>query len=110
MAEQFEGFYTGHVPHRDNTHADALASLATSLCLQAGECQSVMVFARSLFHPKWTFPEDPVESNTANLLWETPGVVAMSDTVDWRTPFVDYIMYNIRADEQKLASSIRKKA
>src|SRR5436190_4549835 len=29
---------------------------------------------------------------------------------DWQTPFVDYIMYNIRADDQKLAASIRKKA
>src|SRR5436190_13157968 len=36
MAEQFEGFYIGHVPRLDNTHADALASLATSLCLQVG--------------------------------------------------------------------------
>src|SRR5436189_4496674 len=54
MAEQFEGFYIGHVSCQDNTHADTLASLATSLCLQAGECRSVMVFARSLFHPKWT--------------------------------------------------------
>src|SRR3954469_9927383 len=56
MAEQFEGFYIGHVPRLDNTHADALASLATSHCLQEGECLSVMVFARSLFHPKWTSP------------------------------------------------------
>src|SRR3954464_3392856 len=103
MAEQFESFYIGHVPHLDNTHADALASLPTSLCLQAGECQSVMVFARSLFHPKWTFTKDPVESNTANLLRETPGVTARSDTLDLRTPFVDYIMYNIRVDDQKLA-------
>src|SRR4051812_29349094 len=73
MAEQFDGFYIGHVPHRDNTYADALASLATSLYLQAGECYSVMVFARSLFHPKWTFPKDLVESNIASLLRETSG-------------------------------------
>src|SRR3954471_20044925 len=109
MAEQFEGFYIGHVPRRDNTHADALASLATSLCLQAEECRSVMVFARSLFHPKWTFPKGPVESNTASLLQETSGVAARSDTLNWRMPFVDDIMYNIRADDQKLAASIRKK-
>src|SRR3954471_3343435 len=38
MAKQFEGFYIGHIPRLDNTHADALASLAMSLCLQAGEC------------------------------------------------------------------------
>src|SRR3954470_17244117 len=73
MAEQFEGFYIGHVPRLDNPHADALASLATSLCLQAGECQSVMVFVRSLFHPKWIFPKDPIESNTANILRKTSG-------------------------------------
>src|SRR3954464_8106873 len=48
MTEQFEGFYIGHVSGLDNTHADALASLAMSLCLQAGECQSVTIFARSL--------------------------------------------------------------
>src|SRR5436189_6063717 len=110
MARQFKDFYVGHVPRLDNTHADALASLATSLCLQAGECQSIMVFARSLFHPKWTFPKDPIESNTANLLQETSGVAARSDTLDWRAPFIDYIMYNIRADDPKLAVSIRKKA
>src|SRR3954471_693363 len=40
MAEQFEGFYIGYVPRLDNTHADALASLATSLCMQAGECRA----------------------------------------------------------------------
>src|SRR5438270_5407588 len=99
MAEQFEGFYIGHVLHLDNTHADALASLATSLCLQAGECQSVMVFARSLFHLKWTLPKDLIEVNTANLLQETSGVAAGSDTLDWRMPFIDYFMYNIRADD-----------
>src|SRR3954464_10437090 len=109
MAEQFKGFYIGHVPRLDNTHVDALASLATSLCLQAGECQSVMVFARSLFHPKCTFPKDPIESKTANLLQETSGIAARSVTLNWRTPFVDYIMYNIRADDQKLAMSILKK-
>src|SRR3954470_19959194 len=69
-----------------------------------------MVFARSLFHLKWTFPKDPVESNTANLLRKTQGVAARSDTLDWQTPFVDYIMYDIRADDQKLAASVCKKA
>src|SRR3954471_16805302 len=82
MAEQFEGFYIGHVPRRDNTHADALASQVTSLCLQAGECQSVMVFARSLFHPKWISPEDPLEVNTTNLLQETAGASTGLDTLD----------------------------
>src|SRR3954462_12911519 len=45
MAEQFEGFYIGHVPRQDNTYADALAGLATSLCLQAGEHQNILVCA-----------------------------------------------------------------
>src|SRR3954465_2827328 len=64
MAEQFEGFYIGHVPCQDNTHADALAGLATSLCLQAGEYQNILVCARSLFHPKWTSPKGPLNPDT----------------------------------------------
>src|SRR5436853_4666445 len=43
MVEQFEGFYIGHVPRLDNTHANALAGLATALCLQIRESQSIMV-------------------------------------------------------------------
>src|SRR4051812_25268590 len=109
MAEQFEGFYIGHVPRLDNTHADALASLATSLCLQAGECQSIMVFARSLFHPKWTSPKGPLEVNTTNPLQETSGVSIGSDTLDWRTPFIDYIMYNIRAMTQNWPLQFERK-
>src|SRR4051812_38017501 len=109
MAEQFEGFYIGHVPRLDNTHADALASLATSLCLQAGEYQNILVCARSLFHPKWTSPKGPLNPNTVVPLLKSSNVAASSDTLDWRTPFIDYIMYNIRADDQKLAASVRKK-
>src|SRR3954467_5240335 len=36
MAEQFEGFCIGHVPRQENTHADALVGLATSLCCKRG--------------------------------------------------------------------------
>src|SRR5437588_2793143 len=64
MAEQFEGFYIGHVPRQDNTHANALAGLATSLCLQAGEYQNILLYARSLCDPKWTSRKRPVNSNT----------------------------------------------
>src|SRR3954463_5795954 len=110
MAEQFEGFYIGHVPRRDNTHADALAGLATSLCLQAGEHQNILVCARSLFHPKWTSPKDPLNPDTIIPLLKSSNIAASSVTLDWRIPFIDYIMYNIRADDQKLAASVRKKA
>src|SRR5436189_842593 len=110
MAEQFEGFYIGHVPRQDNTHADALAGLATSLCLQAREYQNILVCARSLFHPKWTSPKDPLNPDTVIPLLKSSNISASSDTLDWRTPFIDYIMYNIRADDQKLATSVRKKA
>src|SRR5436189_6408477 len=110
MAEQFEGFYIGHVPRQDNTHADALAGLATSLCLQAGEYQNILVCARSLFHPKSISPKDPLHPDTVTPHLESSNVTASSDNSDWRVPFIDYIMYNIRADDQKLAASVRKKA
>ena len=35
MTEKFKNFYINHVPHQQNTHADALASLTTSLALLA---------------------------------------------------------------------------
>src|SRR3954462_9292807 len=92
MAEQFEGFYIGHVPRQDNTHADAPAGLATSLCLQAGEYQNILVCARSLFHPKWTSLIGPLNPNTVVPLLKSSNVVASSDTLDWQTPFIDYIM------------------
>src|SRR5436189_3812392 len=110
MAEQFEGFYIGHVRSQDNTHAEALAGLATALCLQAGEYQNILVCARSLFHPKWTSPKGPLNPDTIIPFLKSSNVAASSDTLDWRTPFIDNITYNIRADDQKLAASVRKKA
>src|SRR5436853_4592049 len=110
MAEQFEGFYIGHVPRLDNTHAYALAGLATALCLQMGKSQSIMVFARSLFHPKWTVPKKPTEANTSSLLQGAPDVATSPQPLGWLIPFIEYIMYNIGADDSKLAASVQKKA
>jgi len=36
MEEKFRSFFIDHVPRQRNAHADALASLAASLALQAG--------------------------------------------------------------------------
>ena len=48
MAERFKNFYIDHVPHQQNAHADALASLTTSLALPAGAAEKILIL--SLIH------------------------------------------------------------
>ena len=43
MAEKFKRFFTDHVPRQQNAHANALASLATSLLLTIGTEERVLV-------------------------------------------------------------------
>ena len=41
MVVRFKNFYIDHVPHQQNAHADALASLTASLALPAGAAKKV---------------------------------------------------------------------
>lgn len=57
IAEKFELFYIGHIPHRQNASTDALASLAVSLAPSAGATEKVLVFFRDLYCPKPTLQQ-----------------------------------------------------
>lgn len=52
MAEEFKSFYIEQIPHRRNAYTYALDSLATSLTLQAGTSEAVLVFTQDLYCPK----------------------------------------------------------
>ena len=64
MAERFENFYINHVPRQQNTHADALASLAVFLALSAGAAEKVLVYSHDLYCPKFSLEDNqtPIEN------------------------------------------------
>jgi len=51
MAKMFGNFYIDHVPHQQNAHAGALASLAASLALPARVAEKVFVYSHDLYCP-----------------------------------------------------------
>ena len=57
MAERFKNFYIDHVPHQQNAHVDALASLAASLALPVRATEKVLVYNHDLYCPKFAFEE-----------------------------------------------------
>jgi len=58
IAEKFENFYIDHVPHQQNAHTDALASLATSLALPAGATEKLLVYSLDLYYYKFTLEDN----------------------------------------------------
>jgi len=59
MAQKFKN-YINHVPRHQNTHADALPSLATSLALLAGAAEKVLVYNHDLYCPKLALKNDQI--------------------------------------------------
>jgi len=49
MAERFKNFFIDHEPRQQNAHADALASLATSLALPAGVVEKILIYSHDLY-------------------------------------------------------------
>src|SRR5436853_3416307 len=57
LVQKFKSFYVEHLPRRRNAHADALASLATSLALPPGASEKVWIYTHDLFCPDPPFEE-----------------------------------------------------
>lgn len=51
-AKKFRRFYINHVLRKNNTRANALASLADALALSPKVEQKVLVSSQNLYHPK----------------------------------------------------------
>jgi len=60
IEERFRNFYIDHVPRPQNAHADALASLATSLALPAGAAEKVLVYSHDLYCPELPLENDQI--------------------------------------------------
>jgi len=109
MAERFKNFYIDHVPRQQNTHADALASLAASLTLPAGATEKVLVYSHDLYCPKLALKNNQIPAGNLQVeeILETsigPGLR------NWRFPYIDYALHGILPDDPKEAAAIKKKA
>jgi len=108
MAERFENFYIDHVPRQQNAHADALASLATSLALLARVVEKILIYNHDLYCPGVTFEDRQklTEDCQAKEVLETS---AGPEPRDWRFLYIDYALYGILPDDPKEAAAIRRK-
>ena len=91
LAEKFEGFFIDHVPRRQNAHANALASLATSLALPAEMTEKVLVANRDLYCLGFSLEEVKTITDIMEILEISSG----PEPRDWRFPYIDlsYMTY-----------------
>src|SRR4051812_38442375 len=105
LAQKFISFYVEHLPRQQNAHADALASLATSLALLPGTSEKIWICTHDFFCP------DPPNEGIP-LLPSAEALQNLADSVtrDWIFSFIDYCLFNILPDDPQEASTIRGKA
>jgi hypothetical protein len=106
LAEKFEGFFIDHVPRRQNAHADALASLATSLALPAEMTEKVLVASHDLYCPGFSLEE----VKTITDIMEILEISSVPEPRDWRFPYIDFVLYDILPDDSKEAAAVKRKS
>jgi len=109
MAEKFENFYIDYVPHQQNAHVDALASLATSLALSVRATKRVFVYSRDLYCCKFAF-EDSKTLKGGLQVKEVLETSISLEPRDWRLSYIDFVLYGILPDDHKEKAVIKRKA
>jgi len=109
IAEKFEYFYIDHVPHQQNAHADALASLTASLALPAGATERVLIYSRDLYHCKFAFGDSKTLRRDLQVKEVLETLTSLKPR-DWQFPYIDFVLYGILPDDLKEAAAIRRKA
>ena len=99
MANLFDGFYIGHVSRSQNTKADALAALATTLALPVDTEYHLTVPTRHLVCSKHMLRTREVYNVSTDL-----------EPRDWRFPLIDYALHDLLPDDPKVAASIRRRS
>jgi len=93
MANLFDGFYIRHVSRSQNTKADALAALATTLALLVDTEYHLTVATRHLVCPKHTLRTKEAYNISTDL-----------EPRDWRFPLIGYALHGLLPDNPKEAS------
>ena len=57
MAKRFRNFYINHIPRQQNTHTDALASLAASLAFRVRAVEKILVYSHDLYCLRFAFED-----------------------------------------------------
>src|SRR3954470_17409084 len=94
LAQKFKNFYVEHLPRRQNAHADALVSLATSLALPPGASEKIWIYMHDLFCPNPPYDGIPMLPSA-----EALQTSANSINRDWRFPYIDCCLFNIPLDD-----------
>jgi len=99
LANLFDGFYIGLVSRSQNTKADALAALATTLALPVDTEYHLTVATRHLVYSKHMLRTREIYNILTDL-----------EPRDWRFSFIDYALHGLLPDNPKEAASIRRRS
>ena len=94
LSEKFENFHIDHVPHQQNAHVDALASLAASLALSAGATKKLLVYSHELYYCKFSLGDskNPRGDLQVKEALETSTRLKLKD---WRFSYINFVLYGI---------------
>ena len=109
MAERFRNFYIDHVPRQQNVHANALASLATSLALPARAAEKILIYNHDMYCTRFTF-EDHQKTTRDLQVKEALETSTGQELRNWRFSYIDYALYGVLPDDPKEVAAIRRKA
>ena len=98
-ANLFDGFYIGHVSQSQNTRANALSALATTLALLVDTEYHLAVATRHLVCSKHILRTREVYNISTDL-----------ELRDWRFSLIDYALHGLLPDDPKEAASIRRRS
>jgi len=99
MANLFDGFYIGRVTRSQNTRANALVALATTLALLVNTKYHLTVATRYLVCSKHLLRTKEVYNISTDL-----------EPRDWRFLFIDYALHGLLPDDPKEAAFIRRRS
>jgi len=108
MGERFRNFYIDHVPHQQNAHADALASLTASLALSARAAEKILVYNHDLYCPRFAFEDNqkPTRDLQVKKALDTSTGLELRD---WWFPYIDYALYGFLPDDLKRRLPLEEK-